>query len=472
MTSAARSAAVVLAAGAGSRFGSDKLLAPLAGRPILDHVLDAVRRAGLAEIVVVLGDGADAIERTIAWEGERLVRNPDPGRGLSSSLRVGFQSIVESTDIDAAFVVLGDQPLLDRAVLRALLAAEVPLGRAFVVPRYVGGGGANPVLVLREGWALVEDAVGDRGLGPILAARPDLVTHVELGGANPDVDTPADLAELDWADRVRRNREQVDRHREVPDGADFYGPVSALFRADPLRTDEPTLERLREIARPDDTWLDIGAGAGRYALPLALRVREVIAVDPSDGMRAALAELMAQHGIGNIRAVSDRWPPTPGSPAEGLRAEVALIAHLGYDIEAIDLFVGAMEAAATRLCVAVLQERQPSSIADPFWPVIHDEERVALPALNEFLALLRAGGRAPEVMIEERPPRGFVSEDELHGFVRRQLWLFEGGAKDRQLGTLLRERLQERDGRWYLETRSLPVGLVTWDPVKSPARSR
>jgi molybdenum cofactor cytidylyltransferase len=472
MTSAARSAAIVLAAGAGSRFGSDKLLAPLAGRPILDHVLDAVRGAGLAEIVVVLGDNADAIERTIAWQGERLVRNPDPGRGLSSSLQVGFEAIAQSTDIDAAFVVLGDQPLLDQAVLRALLAAEVQVGRAFIVPRYVGGGGANPVLVLRAAWALVERTTGDRGLGPLLVARRDLVTHVELGGANPDVDTPADLAELGWADRVRRNREQVDRHREVPDGADFYGPVSALFRADPRRTDEPTLGTLLALIRPGDTWLDIGAGAGRYALPLALHVREVIAVDPSDGMRAALAELMAEHRIQNVRVVADRWPPTPGSPAEGLRAEVALIAHLGYDIEAIGPFVGALEAAATRSCVAVLQERQPSSIADPFWPVIHDEARVALPALNEFLALLRSYGRAPEVVIEERPPRGFVSEDELHDFVRRQLWLSEGGVKDRQLRTLLRERLQERDGRWYLETRSLPVGLVTWNPGKSPAGSR
>jgi molybdenum cofactor cytidylyltransferase len=477
MTSAARSAAVVLAAGAGSRFGSAKLLAPLAGRPILDHVLDAVRGAGLAEIVVVLGDDADAIERTVAWAGERLVRNPDPGRGLSSSLRVGFEAIAGSTDFDAAFVVLGDQPLLDRSVLRALLAAEAPAGCAFIVPRYVGGGGANPVLVLRAGWRLVEQATGDRGLGPILAARPDLVTHVDLGGTNPDVDTPADLAAVDWADRVRRNREQVDRHREVPDGADFYGPVSTLFQADPRRTDDSTLDRLREIARPGETWLDIGAGAGRYALPLALLVREVIAVDPSDGMLAALAELMAEYGIGNIRAVSDRWPPASGSPASGspaagLQAEVALIAHLGYDIEAIGPFIDAMEAAATRLCVAVLQERQPSSIADPFWPLIHGEERVALPALNEFLALLRARGRAPEVAIEERSPRGFASEDELHGFVRRQLWLSEGGAKDRHLATLLRERAHVRDGRWHLETRSLPVGVVTWDQVKGPENSR
>jgi len=472
MTSAARSAAIVLAGGAASRFGSDKLLAPLVGRPILDRVLDAVRAAGVAQTVVVVGDHADVVERTIAWAGERRVRNPDPGRGLSSSLQVGFASIAEAPDLDAAFVVLGDQPLLDPTVLRALLTAEIPAGRAFVVPRYLGGGGGNPVLVLRAGWRLVEHATGDRGLGPILAAHPDLVTHVDLGGTNPDVDTPADLAELDWAIRVRGDRAQVDRQREVRDDVDFYGPVSSLFRADPWRTDDPSLERLRGLARPGETWLDIGAGAGRYALPLALLVREVIAVDPSDGMLAALQELMAAHDIANIRVVSDRWPPSAGSPADGLRAEVALIAHLGYDIEAIGPFVAAMEATATRLCVAVLQARQPSSIADPFWRLIHGEERIALPALNEFVALLRARGRTPEVAIEERAPRGFASQGELHGFVRRQLWLVEGGAKDRLLATLVGERAHVRDGRWYLETRSLPVGVVTWDPAKGTENLR
>ena len=324
-----------------------------------------------------------------------------------------------------------------------------------MVPRYVGGGGANPSWSC-PGWPLVADASGDRGLGPILAAHPALVAEVDLGGSNPDVDTPADLAELAWADRVRRNRDQVDRHREVPDGPDFYGPVSSLFRADPRRTDEPLLQALLALAKPDGVWLDIGAGAGRYALPLALRVREVVAVEPSDGMRAALAELMAEHGIANIRVVADRWPAEPGSPAAGLRADVALIAHLGYDIEAIGPFVDAMEAAARQRCAAVLMDRQPTSIADPFWPPIHGEARVTLPALPEFVDLLRARGRHPEVTMFDRPPRGFDSFDELHGFVRRQLWLAEDGRQDRRLRTMVEETALEDRGRWLVRAAREP----------------
>ena len=241
------------------------------------------------------------------------------------------------------------------------------------------------------------------------------------------MDTLGDLAELAWGDRVRRNRDQVDRHRQVPDGPDFYGPVTSLFRADPRRTDEPLLQALLALARPDAVWLDIGAGAGRYALPLALHVREVVAIEPSEGMRAALVELMGAYGIANIRVVPDRWPAEPGSPAAGLRADVALIAHLGYDIEPIGPFLDAMEAAATERCAAVLMDRQPTSIAEPFWPPIHGEARVTLPALPEFVDLLRARGRDPEVSLFDRPPRAFESLDELHGFVRRQLWLAEGG---------------------------------------------
>jgi hypothetical protein len=345
-------------------------------------------------------------------------------------------------------------------------------GVGFVAPRYVGGGGSNPVLVLAAGRRWIDEATGDRGLGPILAGHPELVAEVELGGSNPDVDTRADLVELAWADRVRRDRAQVDRHREVPDSADFYGPVTGLFRADPRRTDEPALERLLELAEPGDRWIDIGAGAGRYALPLALRVREVIAVEPSAGMRTALAELQVEHGIANVRAIAARWPPEPGSPAAGLRGDVALIAHLGYDIEAIGPFLDAMEAAASRRCVAVLMERQPSSLADPFWPPIHGEERVALPALPQFLELLDARGRAPRLVTAERPPRGFDSLDELHAFIRRQLWLAEGGLADARLGALVRERAVEVDGRWTLPGPPLRMGVVDWSPGQRATRSQ
>ena len=118
------------------------------------------------------------------------------------------------------------------------------------MPAYADERGRNPVLVRRAAFDLVAEATGDRGLGPVLAAHPELVAEVAVDGANPDVDTPADLAraiEAAWAARVRANRDQVERIREVPDGTDFYAPVNSLFRADPTRTDDPVLDALLRL---------------------------------------------------------------------------------------------------------------------------------------------------------------------------------------------------------------------------------
>jgi len=467
MTEAGRTVALVLAAGASRRFGSPKALARLDGRPVLQHVIDAALDLGLAGTMVVVGDAAEAIDAVIDWRTASRVRNRHPDAGLSSSVRVGLDAVREQfPDTEAVIVMLGDQPFVRRAVVRALLDAPLAPGRSVVAPRYTGGGGPNPLLLIQEAWLLAEHVSGDRGFGPVLAAHPEVVVEVPVEGDNPDIDTPYDLAIAAWAGRVRANREQVDRFREVPDGPDFYGPVSPLFVVDPHRTDDPLLDRLLELARPDDTWIDIGAGAGRFALPLALAVHDVVAIDPSVGMLAALREAMATHGIANVRVVQGRWPLDPDEiPREGVpHGDVALIAHLGYDIERIGPFLDAMEVAAGRLCVAVLMDRQPASMAHRFWPAIHGEPRVALPALREFVDLLRVRGRSPEVHETEQPPRGFDSLEDAERFVRRQLWVEEGGEKDQRFRGLLRAAARQHDGRWYLDDRPPAVGLVTWAP--------
>lgn len=195
-----RVAAIVLAAGASSRFGSPKLLAALRGRPVLQHTLDAVAAAGLADTVVVLGERREAIEAAVTWHGERRVTNERPQDGLSSSVRVGLDAAAEDPAVDAVLIVLGDQPAIDPGAIRAVLAASEGRDEPFVRARYAADGAPNPVLVRRAAWAMTAGLSGDRGLGPLLAERPDLVLAVDVPGANPDVDTPADLAALEPAD--------------------------------------------------------------------------------------------------------------------------------------------------------------------------------------------------------------------------------------------------------------------------------
>jgi molybdenum cofactor cytidylyltransferase len=197
-----RLAAIVLAAGAGSRFSDEpgaKLLAGIHGRPVLQHVLDAVRAFAPGQTVVVLGHGADAIERSIAWSGERRVINAAPDRGLASSIQVGLAAL-NASDTEGVFIVLGDQPRLRSDVMEALADEDESAARPIVAPRYAADPGPrNPVLVMRAAWPLIDDLAGDQGLGTLIDARPELVTYVPVGGRMPDVDRPGDLGRLDQA---------------------------------------------------------------------------------------------------------------------------------------------------------------------------------------------------------------------------------------------------------------------------------
>ncbi|HEY6058911.1 MAG TPA: nucleotidyltransferase family protein [Candidatus Limnocylindrales bacterium] len=192
----AGTAGLVLAAGDATRFGSAKMLALLDGRPLLQHVLDAVAEAGLERTVVVLGRSAVAIEAAIEWRGEIRVVNPTPEAGLSSTVRLGFEAVGGLEPIpDAVLILLGNQPHVRPAVIDRLVGWS-STARPIVVPRYGRPGGFNPVLVRRPAWPLVGQATGDRGLGPLIEAHRELVQEVPVDGDNPDVDVPADLAML------------------------------------------------------------------------------------------------------------------------------------------------------------------------------------------------------------------------------------------------------------------------------------
>jgi CTP:molybdopterin cytidylyltransferase MocA/predicted O-methyltransferase YrrM len=474
MTDPVRTAAIILAAGAGSRFGGDKLLAELGGRSLLEHVVRTAVAAGLSPTVVVVGPDALELEAIASGRGAQVVRNPRPEDGLSSSVQTALTALAgdDYDALDAALVLLGDQPRTSLATIQALLAADVPAGRSIVIPRYAGGGGANPVLLLRAAWPLAARLDGDRGFGPLIRERPELVVEVDLPGDNPDVDTPSDLArivEAAWADRVTANREQVERIREVPDGADFYAPVRSLFRADPTRTDDPVLAALLALVQPGDRWLDVGAGAGRFALPLARALAasggSVVALDGSPSMLESLREIAADYHIRNVGTVEARWPPTAANALETEPADVVLIAHVGYDVAGIGPFVDALEASARRACVAVLMDRVPASAADPFWPLVHDQARDQLPALPEFLELLRARGRRVQLVRVPNDGRLFDSRAVLEGFVRRQLWIDRDGPKEARFQAALDKLALEGDGGWAIAGRAPnQIGVVSWQP--------
>jgi SAM-dependent methyltransferase len=267
---------------------------------------------------------------------------------------------------------------------------------------------------------------------------------------------------------VRDERAQTDRAREVADPADFYAPTSHRFRFDPDGGLDAVGLVLEQLARPGDTWLDVGAGGGRYALPIARLTRGVVAVDPSPSMLAILREGMDALGIDTVHPMETRWPvagwATDDAALDAYRADVSLMAHVGYDIEEIAPFLDALEAATRRLCVAVMGESAMTTVGRLYWERIHGEPRVALPALPDLLTLLLARDRLPEVRLVDRERPTYADLDALHDRARRQLWLRPGSDLDGRLRELLAADAVEADGVLSLPEDRARIGIVTWTP--------
>jgi CTP:molybdopterin cytidylyltransferase MocA len=182
-----RTVAVVLAAGAGSRFegGGHKLLAEEAGVPVLRRAVVAAVESGIGEVVVVAG-AVDVREAVAGLEGVEVVEHADWASGQASSLRAGIAA-AERRGADVVVVGLGDMPDVGPEAWRRVAAASGPL-----VTASFGGRTSPPVRLERSLWdELPTD--GDEGARVLMRARPDLVSTVEVPGSARDVDRREDL---------------------------------------------------------------------------------------------------------------------------------------------------------------------------------------------------------------------------------------------------------------------------------------
>lgn len=166
MVGAAHICGIVLAAGAGTRFGGPKALArTVDGRPWLHLAVEALRRGGCDDVVVVLGAGADAAGALVP-DGARSVVAPDWADGLSRSLRAGLAA---AGDAEAVVIVPVDTPELAAAAVARVVGAAADSGVALVRAEY-GGRPGHPVMVGSAHWpALAGELSGDVGAGPFLA---------------------------------------------------------------------------------------------------------------------------------------------------------------------------------------------------------------------------------------------------------------------------------------------------------------
>ena len=193
--------ALVLAAGEARRFGSQKLLAPLDGRPLIDWTMAALETARAREqvcgILVVVRAKDRELRESLPPGVDRVVLPAGSAPALSDSLRAGIAALAsrDTPVVPAVLICLADQPGLRPDVIAALVNDWRSGNGPVLRPRYADQleEPGHPLLLDRKSWGLVDQATGDAGLGPLLKGREDLVRIVDVAGGNPDIDDPDDL---------------------------------------------------------------------------------------------------------------------------------------------------------------------------------------------------------------------------------------------------------------------------------------
>ncbi len=273
----------------------------------------------------------------------------------------------------------------------------------------------------------------------------------------------------------------VDSQRErlqSPLLPDIWGGVTAKrFRDDPKREMDDKFQVLASFVRPDDVFVDAGGGAGRLSLPMALRCRQVMNVDPSPGMGHEFQESMAEAGISNAKFVLSDWLDVDVTQ-DGVQGDVVHAANVTYFVREIGRFVGNLEAAAHRR-VIIANWSVPNPIHNArLFEMVYGEEQAVVPGHTHLLPALWEMGILPDIRFlhqatlvngTPQPPSYPQTKEDAMEVALSGSWLAPHH-RDRG-GAVVREHFQElfeegADGfvpQWLPDVRQV---LITWEPRK------
>jgi SAM-dependent methyltransferase len=230
-------------------------------------------------------------------------------------------------------------------------------------------------------------------------------------------------------------------------------PDHPLLKVDPRRPLDPTLELIVSYIRPDDVIVDVGGGGGRNGLPLALRCREVINVDPSRNMLDAFQATASRAGISNARAVHGDWLEIEPVP----QGTVALVNHVAYLTGEIVPFIRKLEQAASRLVIMTVGSPPPPSRNRAAFQVCYEEPSEPVPGHVELINVLWELGIEPDVrmlpvlpMTTDPAPTREAAVHLAVGQLRGHQWAF--WPLDPQLEALARSRVEAHFGELFEET--------------------
>ena len=264
-----------------------------------------------------------------------------------------------------------------------------------------------------------------------------------------------------WTEMVRREHEQSDRVRgQRP--TDSWATAAHNFKADPFRTDDAVVEELRSRLVEGETLLDVGAGGGRLALPLALTCSAVTAVEQSPSMRAVFRETADEFDIRNVSMIESDWLNAAAEPTD-----VVLCCNVLHVIHDIGAFVRKLDSHARRLALVIMMRTASRSQVHHIWEAVHGEPRLSLPTVSQLLPVLDELGIQPEITdLPERPPPQYASREAAIAGIAPQLYVQPGTEEMERLEQFLDHSLEQQDGVWRLEgTRPVLSCIISWRPV-------
>jgi 2-polyprenyl-3-methyl-5-hydroxy-6-metoxy-1,4-benzoquinol methylase len=270
----------------------------------------------------------------------------------------------------------------------------------------------------------------------------------------------------EWKARIEAHNAQTIRARGDVVYQDLWSALAERFRDDPRRTDDPVVNALAAWVTPGSTVLDVGGGAGRYALPLAIRAGHATVVDPSPSMLEALERSAKEAGINNVSAVHAGWEEADVEPAD-----LVLCANVVYGVANIEPFVRKLESHARERVAILLFMDAPLSRMSPIWQAVHGEKRIDMPALPELLPVLWEMGIYPNVEMLSTPAGGtryMPNVETALAMARHFLYVKEGSEKDHRLREIIGDFVVEApQGVTMRDASQRPQGLVWWRPSQT-----
>lgn len=189
-------AVIILAAGQSSRLGEPKQLLKYQNKTLLQHAIDTAKQTSIEPIIVVLGSNADPILREIEASAIHIVKNDDWQSGMASTIRCGIQALQTlDSAIEAAILMVCDQPFVTGDLLRDLIKKQEETGKPIIASRY-GDTIGTPALFCKQFFAQLMDLSGDTGAKKIMMLHSDLLDTVSFPQGGIDIDTIDDYEAL------------------------------------------------------------------------------------------------------------------------------------------------------------------------------------------------------------------------------------------------------------------------------------